>query len=115
WPSSWAGPNWLKAPKLRNIAAVEGMNGAIICGQDEHYYFTSNFQLGPGRNDWRGWQTPFEGEMRSYELTAAGQNNGVAQIWAVTLGGKLTTLTQKENNHWNPIWSDEDKDSELPK
>jgi hypothetical protein len=111
----WAGPNWLKAPKLRNIAAVEGMNGAIISGQDENYHFTSNFQLGPGRNDWRGWQTPSEGEMRSFELTAAGQNNGVAQIWAITLGGKLTTLTQKENNHWNPTWSDADKDSELPK
>lgn len=112
----WSGPNWMKAPKLRNIAAVEGMNGAIIIGQNEDYLITSNFQQGPGNNTWRGWDTPFEEfQSRSYELTAAGQNNGVAQLWAITLGGTLTTLTQKENNHWNPNWSDKDKDSDLPK
>jgi hypothetical protein len=112
----WSGPNWLKAPKLRNIAAVEGMNGAIIVGQDENYDVTSNFQQGAGSNSWRGWSTPGQGlDPRSYELTAAGQNNGVAQLWAITLGGKLTTVTQKENNHWNPDWSDKDSDSDLPK
>lgn len=110
----WVGPNWLKAPKLRNIAAVEGMNGAIIVGQDENYQVTSNFQQGAGQNSWRGWYTPQGFDPPSYELTAAGQNNGVAQLWAITLGGKLTTVTQKENNHWNPIWSDKDDDSDLP-
>ncbi|HWS53303.1 MAG TPA: hypothetical protein VN228_04230 [Pyrinomonadaceae bacterium] len=110
----WVGPNWLGAPKLRNIAAVEGMNGAIIVGQDEDYEVTSNFQQGPGSNSWRGWSTPQGFDPRSYELTAAGQNNRVAQLWAITLGGKLTTVTQKENNHWNPDWSDKDDDSSLP-
>jgi hypothetical protein len=113
---AWSGPNWLKAPKLRNIAAVEGMNGAIIVGQDENYDVTSNFQQGAGSNSWRGWSTSGQGfDPRSYELTAAGQNNGVAQLWAITLGGKLTSVTQKENNHWNPDWSDKDSDSDLPK
>jgi len=111
----WVGPNWLNAPKLRNIAAVEGMNGAIIVGQDENYRMTSNFQQGAGQNSWRGWETPGQGfDPPSYELAAAGQNNGVAQLWAITLGGKLTTVTQKENNHWNPDWSDKDDDSHLP-
>ncbi|HEV2862585.1 MAG TPA: hypothetical protein VGX48_16345 [Pyrinomonadaceae bacterium] len=111
----WVGPNWLGAPKLRNIAAVEGMNGAIIVGQDENYRVTSNFQQGAGQNSWRGWETPGQGfDPPSYELAAAGQNNGVAQLWAITLGGKLTTVTQKENNHWNPNWSDKDDDSDLP-
>ena len=112
----WTGPNWLRAPKLRNIAAVEGKNGAIIVGQNEDYRFTSNFQRGAGQNSWRGWSTPGQDfSPPSYELTAAGQNNGVAQIWAITLGGKLTTCIQKENHHWNPDWSDKDSDSDLPK
>jgi hypothetical protein len=111
----WTGPNWVGAPRLRNIAAVEGKNGAIIVGLGEDYLMTSNFQLGRGQNSWRGWSTPApEFEPRSYELTAAGQNNGVAQVWAVTLRGKLTTLTQKEDRHWNPDWSDRDSDSDLP-
>jgi hypothetical protein len=111
----WTGPNWLGAPKLRNITAVEGMNGAIIVGQDENYEVISNFQQGAGQNSWRGWETPGQGfSPRSYELAAAGQNNGKAQLWAITLGGKLTTVTQKENNHWNPDWSDKDNDSDLP-
>lgn len=113
---SWVGPNWLNAPKLRNIAAVEGKNGAIIIGQNEDYLVTTNFQQGAGQNSWRGWDTPFaEFQSPSYELTAAGQNNGTAQLWAITLRGTLTTITQKENTHWNPDWSDRDKDSDLPK
>jgi hypothetical protein len=115
WGQPWVGPNWLNAPKLRNIAAVEGMNGAIIIGQDEDYNVTDNFQQGAGKNSWRGWSTPGQGfAPRSYELTAAGQNNGKAQLWAITLGGKLTSVTQKEANHWNPDWSDKDSDSDLP-
>jgi hypothetical protein len=111
----WVGPNWLNAPKLRNIAAVEGMNGAIIVGLDENYQTTHNFQQGAGSNSWRGWSTASQGfEPRSFELTAAGQNNGVAQLWAVTLGGILTSVTQKEANHWNPDWSHKDEDSHLP-
>jgi hypothetical protein len=111
----WVGPNWLGAPRLRNIAAVEGKNGAIIVGQNEDYLITSNFQQGAGQNSWRGWDTPYqEFQSRSYELTAAGQNNGFAQLWAITLGGTLTTVTQKEANHWNPNWSDKDNDSDLP-
>lgn len=111
----WVGPNWLGAPKLRNIAAVEGNNGAIIIGQTEDYLITSNFQQGAGQNSWRGWDTPYDNfQSRSYELTAAGQNNGYAQLWAITLGGTLTSVTQKEPNHWNMEWSDRDQDSHLP-
>jgi hypothetical protein len=112
---AWNGPNWLKAPKLRNIAAVEGSNGAIIVGQDENYELTDNFQSGAGSNTWRGWSIPQGFDPRSYELTAAGQNNGKAQLWAITLGGKHTSAVQHDNSHWDNQWSDKDSDSDLPK
>jgi hypothetical protein len=111
----WVGPNWLGAPRLRNIAAVEGKNGAIITGQDENYDLTDNFQSGAGSNRWRGWSTPQGSDPRSYELTAAGQNNGQAQLWAITLGGALTSVVQHDSSHWDNQWSDKDKDSDLPK
>jgi hypothetical protein len=110
----WAG-DWMKAPKLRNIAAVEGSNGAIIVGQDENYELTDNFQSGAGSTTWRGWSTPQGFDPRSYELTAAGQNNGQARLWVITLGGKLTSVVQHDNSHWDNQWSDKDNDSDLPK
>lgn len=70
---AWVGPNWNGAPRLRNIAAVESRNGAIIFGQTEDYRMVSNFQTVPGSANWSGWSSgdwmnaPF-----SYEMTAAG-------------------------------------------
>ena len=110
----WVGPNWMGAQKLRNIVAVEGSNGAIITGQDENYQLTDNFQLGAGSKNWRGWSTPQGFDPPSYELAAAGQNNGQAELWAITLGGKLTSVVQHDNTHWDNQWSDKDSDSDLP-
>lgn len=45
-----------------------------------------DWQLGRGSDKWGGWQMsdwvngPF-----IYELTAAGQNNGCSQVWAISL------------------------------
>ena len=107
----WVGPNWLNAPRLRNIAAVEGDHGAIIVAQDENYRVLTNFQSAPGSNNWTGWSAPnWANAPQSYELTAAGQNNGLAQIWAVTLKQKLTSIAQREPNRWPDRWSDDDND-----
>jgi len=106
----WVGPNWLKAPKLRNIAAVQGPNGAIIIGQDEDYQVLTNFQSQPGTNNWTGWSQPnWNNAPQSYELTACGQNNGRAQIWAITLKQTLTSIVQRPDALWPNHWSDEDK------
>ena len=107
--SGWVGPNWLGAPKLRNIAAVQGSHGAIIIGQDMHYNVVTNFQTSPGGNNWSGWsaqrwnEAPF-----SYELTACQQNNGLAQVWAVTLKQNLTSIAQRDANTWPTQWTDYD-------
>ena len=111
----WNGPNWLGAPKLRNIAAVEGSHGAIIIGQDEQYRVVANFQSAPGSNTWTGWSQPgWSNAPKSYELTAAGQNNGLAQIWAVTVRQKITSIAQRDATHWPDAWSDRDDDTYPP-
>jgi hypothetical protein len=110
----WAGPNWRGAPRLRNIAAVEGHNGAIIFGQDEQYRMVANFQTSPG-GEWSGWTQPgWANAPPSFELTAAGQNNGRAQLWAVTNRGTLTSIAQGDAGRWPDAWSHKDDDSSLP-
>jgi hypothetical protein len=104
----WKGPNWEGAPKLRNIAACQGKEGALIwgIGEDEWRIF-HNWQLGPGSNKWGGWQIgdwmngPF-----SYELTAAGQNNGCAQVWAISLQQVLHSIAQiPPSCGWKMSWN----------
>ena len=105
----WLGPNWLNAPKLRNIAAVQTSQGAAIIAQDEYFAVRTNFQSAPGSNSWSGWsaqqwaQAPY-----SFELTASGQNNGLAQIWAITVKQNVTSIAQREVNNWPTRWSDYD-------
>jgi hypothetical protein len=103
--SGWVGPNWLNVPKLRNIAAFEGSWGGVIVGQDMHYNLVAYFQDHPSSDNWQswqGWNAP-----AGYELTACGQNNGLAQVWAVTLKQQLTSIAQV-NADWPSRWSDYD-------
>ena len=58
----------------------------------------------------RGWSTPLGFDPPSYEMTAAGQNNDKAQLWMVTLRGKLTSVVQHDSTHWDNDWSDKDSD-----
>src|SRR5258708_34686877 len=104
----WDGPNWQGAPKLRNIAAVKGVEGAILWGIDENYRVIHNWQDGKGK--WNGWShLNWLGAPHSYELTAARQNNNSVQLWAITLMGKLTSITQSAPAcNWQPHWSDLD-------
>jgi hypothetical protein len=112
----WNGPNWMNAPRLRNIAAVEGRNGAIIVAQDEDYRVIFNSQMAPGTNNWTGWwQLGGANAPQSYELTAAGQNDGRAQVWAITLGGKLTTIYQRDTTNWVGEWTHKDDPPPPPK
>ena len=105
---SWEGPNWQGAPRLRNIAAVRGHEGAILWGIDENFRMTMNWQDGNGK--WHGWSPlNWMGAPHCYELTAAGQNNHCVQIWAVTVMGKLTSIAQNAPAcNWQQHWSDRD-------
>jgi hypothetical protein len=95
----WVGPNWMSAPR----------HGAVIVGQNEDYSVVTNFQAGPGANAWTGWSTPnWANAPLSYELTACAQNNGLGQIWAITLKGTLTSIAQREPGRWPDRWSDYD-------
>ena len=108
---AWVGPNWLGAPLLRNITAVQGSHGAIIIGQDRDYQVVANFQKEPGTNNWSGWSKPnWANAPMSFELTAAHQNNGKAQIWAVTLKQQLTSIAELDGGRWPDRWSDDDND-----
>ena len=41
-----------------------------------------------------------------YELTAAGQNNGCAQVWAISLRGDLYSIAQTGAGcQWEPTWT----------
>jgi hypothetical protein len=107
----WVGPHWGGAPPLRNIAAVQGSHGAVIVGQDMNYHVVANFQSAPNSTNWSGWSQPnLANAPQSYELTAAGQNNGKAQIWAVTLKQNLTSIAELDGGRWPDRWSDYDKD-----
>lgn len=105
---NWEGPKWQNSPRLRNIAAVRGAEGAILWGIDENYRMIHNWQDGKG--NWHGWShANWLGAPHSYELTAAGQNNNCVQVWAVTNMGKLTSIAQiAPSCNWQPRWSDLD-------
>lgn len=89
---AWVGPNWLEAPKLRNIAAVETMvkkggdtiHGACIWGITADYRVLYNEQSRPSAN-WFGWTVgSFKDTLRGYEITAARQNNQSARVWVIS-------------------------------
>lgn len=105
---AWEGPNWGGAPRLRNIAAVRGAEGAILWGIDENYRLIQNWQDGKGK--WNGWShANWLGAPHCHELTAADQNNNCVQLWAVTLQGKLSSIAQKAPScNWEQHWSDKD-------
>ena len=69
----------------------------------------ANFQSTPGSNNWTGWTHNWANAPLSYELAACGQNNGRAQIWAITLKQNLTSIAQRPDGLWPNHWSDEDK------
>lgn len=104
----WSGPNWQNSPKLRNIAACQGKHGALLWGIDaEEYRIYHNFQLEPGGKNWGGWQIgDWLNGPRCYEITAAGQNNGCAQVWVVGLDQNLYSIAQTGGEcFWERVWT----------
>ena len=105
----WEGPNWQGAPKLRNITAVRGHEGAILWGIDENYRMTNNWQDRTGK--WNGW-SPLNwlGAPHCYALTAAGQNNDCVQLSVVTVKGNLSSIAQVAPTcKYQQQWSDRDE------
>jgi hypothetical protein len=109
WPKTWSGPNWLSAPKLSNIAAVElgGEKGACIWALTDDYKTIFNWQTKPGANNWWGWSAgDFDDKMQAYEITAAGQNNGRQEVWVVSLKQVLHSMaTDGSPNDWQRFWT----------
>ena len=105
---AWTGPNWLNAPKVSNIAAVEigGQKGASIWALTDDYKAIFNTQMKPGTNNWWGWsEGDFENKMRAYEITAAGQNNGNQVAWVISLQQTLHVMgTASSPPDWQRYW-----------
>ena len=110
WPNGWTGPNWLRAPKVRNIAAVDmrGAKGATIWAITEDYKVIYNWQTAGGLDSWFGWHPgDTANELRAYEMTAATQNDGMGRVWVISLGQLLTSQSMERSSHnwprkWNP-------------
>ena len=84
----WQGPDWNKAGKVRNIAAVElgGQKGGCIWIIRNDYKFYQSTQSSPGGPEWWPWSPgDYLESMFGYEITACGQNNGLQEVWAVSL------------------------------
>lgn len=110
WPNFWNGPNWLDAPKVRNIAAVEMKNqkGACIWAITEDYKIICNEQPSPGSNSWWGWDPgDFENKLRGYEITSAVQNNTLGRVWVISLDGMLTSMGMQLSSpvDWEKYWT----------
>lgn len=109
WPNFWSGPNWLNAPKLSNIAAVEmgGEKGACLWALTDDYKTIFNWQTKAGSNNWWGWSAgDFDDKMQAYEVTAAGQNNGRQEVWVVSLKQVLHSMqTDGSPNDWERFWT----------
>jgi hypothetical protein len=105
----WSGPNWLKAPKVGNIAAVElgGEKGACIWALTTDYKAIFNWQTKPGTDNWWGWgQGDNEDKMRAYEITAAGQNNKRQIVWVISNTQVLHSMaTDGSPNDWQRFWT----------
>jgi hypothetical protein len=115
---AWSGPNWLDAPKLRNIAAVEvtvvrdreTYHGACIWGITDDYKIVYNQQSRPGMN-WFGWSAgSYKDELRGYEITAARQNNQSARVWVISNNQVLVSQQVDINSSppgWEGYWTPE--------
>lgn len=108
---AWVGPNWLEAPKLRNIAAVEttvkrsgeSIHGACIWGITADYRLVFNEQSRPSAN-WFGWSAgSFKDTLRGFEITAARQNNQSARVWVVS-NDQVLVSQQVDINSSPPGW-----------
>jgi hypothetical protein len=95
---AWAGPNWNSAPKgMKRIAASQqgGNRGAQLWGINEDYSLITCYQVTPGGqwSAWQGW-APTSENSQFVEITAAQQNDGRVQLWALDTKGQLWSCWQ---------------------
>lgn len=107
----WQGPNWNKAGKVRNIAAVEmgGQKGGCIWIITNDYKFYKSIQSSPGGPEWWPWSPgDYKESLLGYEITACGQNNGLQEVWGVSLKQDLhSQVTLKDAQDWEWYWTPE--------
>jgi hypothetical protein len=96
--SGWSGPNWNNAqPGMKRISASQqgGTRGAQLWGITQDYELVTCYQITAGGN-WSGWQgwpaTPNESQF--IEITAAQQNDGRVQLWALDTYRQLWSCWQ---------------------
>jgi len=56
------------------------------------------------------WAKATEGTGYQDAYFVGNQNNGKAQIWAVTLKQQLTSIAELDGGRWPDRWTDYDKD-----
>lgn len=105
----WQGPNWNKAPKVRNLGAVEmgGQKGGCIWIITNDYKFYKSEQSSPGGPEWWPWSPgDYQESLFGYEITACGQNNGLQEVWAVSLKQDLhSQCVNKDAKDWEWYWT----------
>ena len=107
----WQGPNWNNAPRVRNLAAVEmgAQKGGCVWIITHDYKFYKSIQSAPGSPEWWPWSPgDYKESLLGYEITAAGQNNGLQMIWGVSLKQDLHgQSTSKDSQDWEWYWTPE--------
>lgn len=106
---AWSGPNWNKAsPGMKRIAASQqgGTRGAQLWGITDDYSLVTCYQITAG-GSWSGWQawpaTPQNSQF--IEVTAAQQNDGRVQLWAIDTKRQLWSCYQTSpGGDWS-AWS----------
>lgn len=94
----WEGPNWNNAQQgMKRIAASQqgGTRGAQLWGITEDYALVTCYQITAGGNwsGWQGWGPTPEGS-QFIEVTAAQQNDGRVQLWALDTYRQLWSCWQ---------------------
>lgn len=105
----WSGPNWNKAPQgLKRIAASQqgGTRGAQLWGIADDYSLHTCYQLTAGGNwsAWQGWAATSQNS-QFIEITAAQQNDGRVQLWALDTKRQLWSCYQTSPGGDWTAWS----------
>jgi hypothetical protein len=105
-------PGWGGTPKLKTIGAAQqgGPRGAQIWGVDLNGQLRSAYQTTPG-GAWSGWSGVWNGAspQNVIDITAAQQNDGRVQLWALTADNTLYSNYQTAPggnwSGWTPNWA----------
>ena len=90
-----------------NCESACGQKGGCIWIITNEYKFYQSTQSAPGGNEWWAWSPgDYQESLLGYEITAAGQNNGLAQVWGVSLIQDLhSQVVNKDSKDWEWYWT----------